>query len=214
MTQELPIRVMIVDDHALLRMGLRHFLQAFDDLELAGEAGSGRQALNLCAQARPDVILMDMVMPELDGAQTTRLILEEYPHVKVIVLTSFQELDLVERAIQAGAIAYLLKNISAAELARAIREAHAGRSILAPEAAQVLMEATRHSGRRPDYGLSDREKEVLALLVEGLSNAQVAERLVISLATAKFHVRGILTKLGAASRTEAVAIACQQGLLH
>jgi NarL family two-component system response regulator LiaR len=193
---------------------LRFFLKGFDDLVLVGEASGGREALALCAQVKPDVVLMDMVMPDLDGAEATRAIRERCPATQVIALTSFQEEDLIERALQAGAISYLLKNVSADDLAHAIRAAHAGRSTLAPEATQVLVEATRERGAKPDYGLTEREHEVLALLVEGLSNAEIAERLVISLATVKFHVRGILAKLGVSSRTEAVTLAWQQQLVE
>jgi NarL family two-component system response regulator LiaR len=191
MTETRRIRVMIVDDHAMLRGGLRLFLKSFDDLELVGEASGGEQAISLCSQARPDVILMDMVMPGMDGAIATAAIREQYPHVQVIALTSFHEQDLVERALQAGAIGYLLKNVSAQELAQAIRDAHAGRPTLAPEATHVLMQATRQKPRRASYGLTEREREVLALLTEGRSNAEIAERLVISVATVKYHVSGL-----------------------
>jgi NarL family two-component system response regulator LiaR len=203
---------MIVDDHAMLRGGLRLFLKSFDDLELVGEAGGGEQAINLCAQATPDVILMDMVMPDMDGATATAVIRERYPQAQVIALTSFHEQDLVERALQAGAIGYLLKNVSAQELAQAIRDAHAGCPTLAPEATQVLVQAARRKPRQADYGLTRREREVLGLLAEGLSNAEIAGRLVISLATVKYHVSGILSKLGVSSRTEAVTRAWQEGL--
>jgi two-component system, NarL family, response regulator LiaR len=209
MTEELAIRVMIVDDHAMLRKGLRFFLKGFADLELAGEADCGQEAVELCRQLRPDVVLMDMLMPDMDGASATRLIREQCPQTQVIALSSFHDPELVEKAIQAGAIGYLLKNISASDLAHAIREAHAGRSILAPEAAQVLVQVTRQRASQPDYGLTEREAEVLALMAEGLSNADIAARLVVSLATAKYHVRNILAKMGVSSRTEAVALTLQ-----
>ena len=213
MTEADPIRVILVDDHAMLRKGLRFFLAGFDDLELVGEAASGKEAIRLCAELVPDVVLMDMVMPDMDGAAATQIIRRQTPTVEVIALTSFQEEDLIERALQAGAISYLLKNVSAETLAEAIRQAHAGHSTLAPEATEVLVKATRQRASQHDYGLTERELEVLSLLVEGLSNAEIAERLVVSVATAKFHVRGILSKLGVSSRTEAVALALQQDLL-
>ena len=214
MTQTGPIRVLLVDDHAMLRKGLRFFLAGFGDLELVGEAASGKEAIRLCAALQPDVVLMDMVMPDMDGAATTEAIRRQNPSVEVIALTSFQEEDLIERALQAGAISYLLKNVSAEALADAIRQAHAGHSILAPEATEVLVKATRQRAGQHDYGLTEREMEVLSLLIEGLSNAEIAERLVVSVATVKFHVRGILSKLGVSSRTEAVALALQQDLIH
>jgi len=139
MSKAKPIRVMLVDDHAVVRSGLSAFLMAFDDLELVGEAGSGEEAVALCDRLWPDIVLMDLVMPGMDGAQATRTIREKCPTIQVIALTSFKEAELVEGAIEAGAIGYLLKNVSADELARAIREAHAGRPTLAPEAAQTLI---------------------------------------------------------------------------
>ncbi|MFN2241649.1 MAG: response regulator [Anaerolineae bacterium] len=213
MSETNPIRVLLVDDHAMLRKGLRFFLAGFDDLELVGEAASAKEAIRLCAELEPDVVLMDMIMPDMDGAAATQIIREQTPGPKVIALTSFQEEDLIERALEAGAISYLLKNVSAQALAEAIRQAHAGHSTLAPEATEVLIKATRQRTSQHKYGLTEREQEVLSLLVEGLSNAEIADRLVVSVATVKFHVRGILSKLGVSSRTEAVALAWQQNLV-
>jgi NarL family two-component system response regulator LiaR len=213
MPETRPIRVLIVDDHAMLRRGLRFFLKGFDDIELVGEAAAADEAIELCDETQPDVVLMDMVMPYRDGADATRTIRENHPDTQVIALTSFQEEDLIERALQAGAIGYLLKSVTADDLAEAIRAAHAGRSTLAPEATEVLIRATRKRANQPDYGLTEREREVLALMVEGLSNADIAERLVISVATVKFHVSGILSKMGVSSRTEAVSLAWQHDLV-
>ncbi|MGD2040653.1 MAG: response regulator transcription factor [Anaerolineae bacterium] len=212
MTEPDPIRVLLVDDHAVVRSGLGAFLLAFDDLDLVGEASSGEEAVRLCDRLEPDVVLMDLVMPGMDGAQATRAIRQQCPAIQVIALTSFKEKELVEGALEAGAIGYLLKNVSADELAKAIREAHAGRPTLAPEAAQTLIQATREPPQ-VGFDLTEREREVLALLVEGLSNPQIAERLVISRSTVKFHVSSILSKLGADSRTEAVALAIKEDLL-
>jgi len=203
---------MIVDDHAVVRSGLAAFLMVFDDLELAGEAGSGEEAVRLCAELQPDVVLMDLVMPKMDGATATRALRERCPHVQVIALTSFKEEELVQGVLQAGAIGYLLKNVTAEELAGAIRAAYAGRPTLAPEAAQALILAATHPPV-PGRDLTPREREVLALMVEGLNNPEIAARLVVSQSTVKFHVSSILSKLGVTSRTEAVALAVQHHLV-
>jgi two-component system, NarL family, response regulator LiaR len=206
------IRVLIVDDHAVVRSGLATFLQAFEDFELVGEAGDGIEALRLCAQAVPDVVLMDLLMPEMDGIAATRAIRERHPDAQVIALTSFRDQDRVRAALDAGALGYLLKNVSADDLARAIRSARAGRPTLAPEATLALIDATRRPPA-PGHDLTPREREVLALMVQGLNNAEIAKRLVVNRSTAKFHVSNILTKLGVDSRTEAVAFALTHHLV-
>lgn len=213
MAERTPIRVMIVDDHAVVRSGLAAFLAAYDDLELVGEAASGAEAIALVEKLRPDVILMDLVMPDMDGAMATRAIRDRHPNIQVVVLTSFPEENLVTRALQAGAISYMLKNASAEELVEAIRKAYAGRSTLAPEAAQALIHRTTRADRL-GHDLTNREREVLALMSRGLSNVEIAERLVISHSTVKFHVSNILSKLQATSRTEAVALAIEHGLIQ
>lgn len=212
MSQGKPIRVMVVDDHAVVRSGLKAFLMVFDDLELVGEASSGQEAVQVAENALPDVILMDLVMPGMDGAATTKAIRIRLPGVQVVALTSFREDELVKNALQAGAIGYLLKNVGADELADAIRSAYAGRPTLSPEAAQVLIQASRQPPQ-PGYDLTDREREVLALLVKGMSNNEIADRLVVSRSTVKFHVSSILSKLGVTSRTEAVALALNHKLV-
>lgn len=210
-----PIRVMLVDDHAVVRSGLSAFLMAFDDLELAGEASDGAEAVSMCRQIQPDVVLMDLVMPEMDGATATRAIRETCPQAQVIALTSFKEDELVHGALEAGAIGYLLKNISANELASAIRAAHAGRPTLAPEATKALVQTATHP-TTPALGhdLTPREKEVLALMIKGLNNPEIGKQLVVSRSTVRFHVSNVLSKLHVTSRTEAVAIALQYNLVR
>jgi NarL family two-component system response regulator LiaR len=212
MNESDTIRVLLVDDHAVVRSGLSAFLLAYDDLELVGEASSGEQAIGLCDRVRPDVVLMDLMMPGMDGATATRKIRERCPDIQVIALTSFKEAEMVQGVLEAGAIGYLMKNVAADELADAIREAHAGRPTLASEAAQVLIEKTT---RKEETGadLTKRELDVLALMVDGLSNPEIAERLVVSRSTVKFHASSILSKLGASSRTEAVSIALRNNLV-
>ncbi len=207
-----PIRVMLVDDHTMVRRGLATFLKVFDDLQLVGEAESGEAAIKLCAEILPDVILMDMVMPDMDGATATRIIRQQFPQVQVIVLTSFKEGELIKNALEAGAIGYLLKDVSADELVRAIRAAYAGRATLSPEAAQTLVE-TANQPPAPGLDLTEREREVLALMIEGLNNTQIAGRLTVSPSTIKSHVSNILSKLGVASRTEAVTLALRKHIV-
>ncbi|MFL7872015.1 MAG: response regulator [Anaerolineales bacterium] len=212
MNDKKPIRVIIVDDHAVVRSGLSAFLMVYDDLDFVGEAASGEEAIRLCKKLCPDVVLMDLVMPGMDGAEATQAIREECPDIQVIALTSFKEDDLVQRTLKAGAIGYLLKNVSANELVSAIRAAHAGKPTLAPEAAHVLIQASQGP---PSIGsdLTAREHEILALMVSGLSNPEIAEKLVVSRSTVKFHVSSILSKLGVTSRTQAVTLALQNKLV-
>ena len=209
-----PIRVMVVDDHAVVRGGLSTFLLAYDDLMLVGEAASGAEAIELVAECMPDVILMDLIMPEMDGATTTRLIRQSYPATQVVALTSFKEDDLVQGVLAAGAIGYLLKNVAADELADAIRAAFVGRPTLAPEATRALIHSATQVKVQPlGHDLTERERDVLTLMVTGMNNSEIADKLVVSRSTVKYHVSNILSKLQATSRTEAVAYALQQNLL-
>jgi NarL family two-component system response regulator LiaR len=212
MTVSDPIRVMIVDDHAVVRSGLKAFIKSYEDLEMAGFARSGEEAVRLCAEIRPDVILMDLLMPGMGGAAATKAIRQSNPQTQVIVLTSFKEVTMVQKAIQAGAIGYLLKDVQADEIAEAIRLAHTGHSILSPEATQALMSFASQPGPLGS-DLSDREREVLALMVKGCNNTEIAAHLVVSLSTIKHHVSHILSKLDATNRAEAVALAVQHHLV-
>jgi two-component system, NarL family, response regulator LiaR len=207
-----PIRVMLVDDHAMVRRGLATFLTVFDDFKLVGEAENGRTAIQLCAEVLPDVVLMDMVMPDMNGVTATRLIHQQFPQIRVIALTSFKEGRLIKEALEAGAIGYLLKDVSAEEIARAIRAAHFGRATLSPEVEQVLVQ-TANQPPAAGLDLTGRERVVLALMVEGLNNTQIAGRLTVSPSTVKSHVSNILSKLGVASRTEAVTLALRNRLV-
>jgi two-component system, NarL family, response regulator LiaR len=209
---EKKIKVVIVDDHVLVRSGLEVVLGMFDDIELVGQAGDGEEALRLCVELHPDVVLMDLVMPGMSGVEATRRVLGQCPETKVVALTSFTEEDLIGETLRAGAIGYLMKNVSADQLADAVRAAAAGRSTLAPEAADVLVRSVS-SPRPPADALTAREQQVLKLMADGLTNADIADRLVIGVATVKTHVSSIMAKLGVSSRTEATALAIRRGLV-
>jgi two-component system, NarL family, response regulator LiaR len=207
-----PIRILIVDDHAMVRSGLRMFLLAFDDLELAGEAVNGFEAVKLAGQLNPDVILMDLIMPSMDGIQATRQIHNRFPNIKIIALTSFTETQLIHDAVDAGVSGYLFKNVTANELANAIRSVHAGNSIFSPEVAQALVNQPPASESVLSE-LTAREREVLTLMTVGKSNAEISAKLTLSLSTTKFHVSNILSKLNVHSRGEAVSFAIKNHLV-
>ena len=212
MTQLKPIKVLLVDDHTVVRSGLAAVLAVTDDLQLTGEASDGEEAIKLCERLEPDVILMDLLMPKMDGVAATKVIKTRWPRIQIIALTSFKEKEYVEGALKAGALGYLLKNVSADELEKAIRRAAAGQPSLSPEAAQVLIQNVNQP-QKSGFDMTEREKEILKLMTEGLSNNEIAERLIISQSTVKFHVSNVLSKLGVTSRTEAVALAMKNHLV-
>ncbi|MBI3172373.1 MAG: response regulator transcription factor [Chloroflexi bacterium] len=205
------IRIMLVDDHAVVRSGLSAFLSVNPDLELVGEAENGEQAVVRANALKPDVILMDLMMPVMDGVAATMAIKKQNPAIQIIALTSFQEDELVQSALRAGAVGYLMKNVTARELATAIKSARDGRMTLSPEAAQALVRASQQA--EETEVLTDREREVLRLMVDGLNNAEIAERLVVSLSTVKYHISNILMKLGVDNRVAAVTMALQKKLV-
>jgi NarL family two-component system response regulator LiaR len=205
-----PIRVITVDDHEILRGGIKFSLLAFDDIELVGEARNGKEAIHLCAELQPDVVLMDLMMPEMNGVQTTRFIKEKYPKIQVLVLTSFVETDILREVMEAGAIGYLLKGTSIDELAETVRCAAAGLCKVSSEALQSLFQQPK-SLSQPVYELTKRQQEVLALLSVGLTNDAIAQKLKISPSTIRHHVTQILNKLGVENRTEAATTAVRVG---
>jgi NarL family two-component system response regulator LiaR len=212
MTELIPIRVMLVDDHTVVRRGLRAVLSVSDDMCLVGEAGDGEEAIQLCEQLQPDLILMDLLMPKMDGIAATKAIHERWPKVRIIALTSFKEREYVEGVLKVGATSYLLKNLSADELVSAIRRSMTGQSSLSPEAAQVLIQKEIEPAQLGS-DLSDRERDILALMAKGESNGAIAVHIFLSKSTVKFHVSNILSKLGVSSRTEAVFIAMKHHMV-
>ena len=206
------IRVLIVDDHQVVREGLRNFLELQDGMEVAGEAGDGEEGVALAAELRPDVVLMDLVMPKLGGVEAMRVLRERAPGTRVIVLTSFIDDEHLLPAMRAGAAGYLLKNVQPQELARAIRAADAGEALIDPAVAARLVEALAEA--EPDDGyerLTPREREVLALIGRGFSNKRIALELGVAEKTAKTHVSNLLGKLGLADRTQAALYASRIG---
>ncbi len=206
------IRVIVVDDHEIVRNGLTVFLETCEDLELVGEASNGAEAVRMAEQLQPDVILMDIVMPEMGGITATQLIRQRLPDTQIVALTSFENEDTVPAVLQAGAISYLLKNVSIDELADAVRNAYLGKSTLSPEATQALIGSVVRPAA-PRFELTERELEVLALIVRGMNNGEIAEQLFISASTVKNHVSNVLSKLNAANRSEAAAMAVQHQLV-
>jgi two-component system, NarL family, response regulator LiaR len=211
MSEVKTIKIMIVDDHDILRHGVALSLEIFEDIEVVGLAGDGAEAIEMCRSHHPDVILMDLMMPGVDGVEATRTIRAEFPQTQVVALTSFEENNLVYEALNAGAISYLLKNVSIDELSSAIRNAYQGKSVLSKEASDALINIVRHPIE--ESHLTPREREVLDCIVKGMSNSEIAEVLSVSASTAKKHVTNILAKLDVSNRAQAVAVAMKQKLV-
>ncbi len=209
-----PIRILVVDDHDMLRRGLAAFLHAFPELLLVGDTSSGIEAIRLCQDLHPDIVLMDLLMPEMDGVAVIESIHQSQPEIKIIALSSFNESNLVKAALRAGATSYILKNVSPEELADAIRSTQSGLPSLSPEVVDILVDSTQPvpTLAKEQGQLTHREQEVLDGMVAGLTNAQIAQQLKLSQYTVKGYVSNILSKFGASSRTEAVALAIRNKL--
>jgi NarL family two-component system response regulator LiaR len=208
------IRVLLVDDHAVVREGLRTYLELHDDIEVVGEAADGEEAIRVAEALRPDVVLMDLMMPVLDGVGALRALRERLPRTRAIALTSFTDEDTLLPALQAGAAGYLLKNVQPSELHRAILAAHAGDALLDPTVAARLLEAiAQPAGAPAPERLTPREREVLALLARGYSNKRIARELRVAEKTVKTHVGHVLAKLGVTDRTQAALLAVREGLV-
>jgi NarL family two-component system response regulator LiaR len=210
------IKVMIVDDHSLVRNGIKYTLQTFKDMTLVSEAGGGAEALALCRETLPDVVLMDLILEDMDGISVTKTIRQELPSTQVIVLTSYHNKTLVEAAIQAGAAGYLLKSISAQELAQAIRAAHDGSSKYTSTYDDKVIELIFQASTQPNTAsiqFSQRQEDILKLIARGCTNTQIAKRLCISAHTVRYHTSVIYERLCVANRAEAVAFAIQHGLV-
>lgn len=206
------IRVLIADDHGVVRAGLEQLLAGSDDVEVVGSAPDGRAAVALALETRPDVVLMDLRMPELDGIDATRQIMEQLPSTRIVVLTSFSDRERILAALDAGAVGYLLKDSEPEDIFRGVRAAARGESPLAPKAASAVLEA--RATAKPEETLTEREREVLVLVASGLANKQIARRLGISEKTVKSHLTKIFDRIGAADRTQAALWAERRGLLQ
>jgi two-component system, NarL family, response regulator LiaR len=211
----MTIKIVLVDDHVRVHQGIAAVMEAFDDLELIGQAANGQEAIDLCDELHPDVVIMDVLMPGMDGIEATRTIREYHPEIKILALSSSHDAAAVRAMLQAGAIGYLLKHSSIDDLAQTIRTVYAGKAVFSAELTSSFMQvqAPVSAGNPKDYGLTPREREILQLMIDGLNNTEIAETLTISISTAKFHVSGVMTKLRVGNRVEAVALAVQEKLL-
>jgi NarL family two-component system response regulator LiaR len=213
MNETNAIRILIVDDHPMVRSGLQDFILTHDGMQLVGEAQNGVEAVEFCASHDVDVVLMDLVMPLMDGSEATRRIVALGKPVKIIALTSFHEQNLVEQAMKAGATSYLLKNVTAQELVEAIKAASGGFSMLAPEATQALIQSN-HPRHEVGFDLTEKEREILAFLAKGFSNQEISDQLHISISTVKYHTANVFSKLGVRNRVEATTIALEHHLVE
>jgi len=213
MTEKNKIKVMVVDDHPLVRHGIKTVFEAYDNIEMVAEAENGKEALEICEKCKPDIVIMDMIMPILDGAEATAQLIKRFPDIKVIALTSFNDKDLIKKSLKAGAVNFILKNISGAKLVKVIRDVYRGKFVLSPHATKILLTELREK-TDDNIKLTKREKEILALIVEGLSNKEISKRLFLSNSTIQFHVSNILSKLGVSKRTEAAYLALKQKLVE
>ncbi|MCK1992064.1 response regulator transcription factor [Peribacillus muralis] len=209
------IKVLFVDDHEMVRIGVSAYLTAQADIEVIGEADNGLKAVELALELRPDIILMDLVMPEMDGIEATKRIIEKWPEAKIIIVTSFLDDEKVYPALEAGATSYMLKTSKASEIARAVRSTFQGQSILEPEVTGKMMEKLRRPKVTQLHDqLTNREMEILLLMTQGKTNQEIADELYIALKTAKVHVSNILSKLEVQDRTQAVIYAFKHSLVH
>lgn len=213
MAEKKVIRVIIADDHPLVRHGIKTVFEAYDDIELVAEAENGKEAIEICEQYKPDIVIMDMIMPILDGAEATSQLIKKFPDIKVIALTSFNDKDLIKKSLKAGAISFILKNISGSKLVKTIKDVYKGKYELSPQATKILLSELREK-TDDNISLTKREKEILTYIVEGLSNKEIAKRMFLSNSTIQFHVSNVLSKLGVSKRTEAAYLALKQKLVE
>ncbi len=213
MNEKNKIKVIIADDHPLVRHGIKTVLEAYDEISLVGEAENGKELIEICEKLKPDIVLMDLVMPIIGGVEATSRLIERWPDIKVIVLTSFNDMELIKKSLKAGAVSYILKNISSAKLVKTIKDVYSGKFVLSSKATRILLSELREKESK-NITLTGREKEILILMVEGLSNKEIAKRLFLSNSTVQFHVSNILSKLGVSKRTEAVYHALKQKLVE
>jgi len=212
MIEKNKIKVMVVDDHPLVRHGIRTVFEAYDDILLVAEAENGKEAIGTYEKHLPDIVLMDMMMPVLDGAEATSELIKRWPDAKIIALTSFNDNDLIKSSLKAGAVSYLLKDVSGAKLVKTIIDVYNGKFSLSSLATKILLSELREKNNE-NSKLTNRETEILALIVEGLPNKEIAKRLFLSNSTVQFHVSNILSKLGVSKRTEAAYLALKLKLV-